>query len=158
MLQGSLRSRRGINLSVDDSFPMSLSASISPQGTLRDNESKKQKPANKLTTLFSPLSKVRMMLFLSSAGFFQNQLFRKILSGLPSECQIVCIQFRPDVLSGLNWIQTVCKSLEFFHFFCRLLIFFKINFFKNYFRSTTRVTNNFLHRSGLTEWLSEYQA
>ena len=57
-LQGSLRSRRGINLSVDDAFPMSLTASISPQGTLRDNEGKKQKPANKLTTLFSPLNKV----------------------------------------------------------------------------------------------------
>ena len=27
------------------------------------------------------------MLFLSSADFFQNQLFRKILSEVPSECQ-----------------------------------------------------------------------
>ena len=35
--------------------------------------------------------------FLSSADFFQNQLFRKILSGIPSECQT-------------DWIQTVCKS------------------------------------------------
>ena len=38
---------------------MALAASISPQGTLRDNENKKQKQANRLTTLFSPLSKVR---------------------------------------------------------------------------------------------------
>ena len=29
------------------------------------------------------------MLFLSSADFFQNQLFGKILSGIPSECQTV---------------------------------------------------------------------
>ena len=27
------------------------------------------------------------MLFLSSADFFQIQLFQKILSGIPSECQ-----------------------------------------------------------------------
>ena len=31
------------------------------------------------------------MFFLSSADFFQNQLFRKILSGLPLECQTVWI-------------------------------------------------------------------
>ena len=30
--------------------------------------------------------------FLSSADFFQNQLFLKILSGISSECQIVLIQ------------------------------------------------------------------
>ena len=30
------------------------------------------------------------------AYFFQNQLFRKILSGLPSECQTDWIQIRPD--------------------------------------------------------------
>ena len=27
--------------------------------------------------------------FLSSADFFQNQIFRKILSGIPSDCQTV---------------------------------------------------------------------
>ena len=50
--------------------------------------------------------------FLSSADFFQNQLFRKILSGIPSECQAVWIQIRPDILSGLIWVQTVCKSYQ----------------------------------------------
>ena len=50
------------------------------------------------------------MLFLSSADFFQNQFFRKILSGIRSECQTVWIQIRPDVLSGLIWVQTVCKG------------------------------------------------
>ena len=48
--------------------------------------------------------------FLSSADFFQNQLFQKTLSGIPSECQAVWIQIRPDILSGLIWIQTVCKG------------------------------------------------
>ena len=42
--------------------------------------------------------------------FFQNELFRKILSGRPSECQTDWIQVRPDKKSGLIWVQTVCKS------------------------------------------------
>ena len=48
--------------------------------------------------------------FLSSADFFQNQLFQKILSGIPSECQTVWIPIRPDVLSGSIWVKTVCKG------------------------------------------------
>ena len=50
--------------------------------------------------------------FLSSAIFFQNRLFRKILSEIPSECQKVWIRIRPDFLSGLIWVQTVCKSYQ----------------------------------------------
>ena len=47
---------------------------------------------------------------LSSADFlFKNQLFRKNLSGIPSECQADLIQIRPDFSSGLIWVQTVCK-------------------------------------------------
>ncbi|KAH3818224.1 hypothetical protein DPMN_119823, partial [Dreissena polymorpha] len=54
---GSLRSRRG-NLSIDDStFPMELRRSVSPQGTLREIDSRKQKQPSKLTTLFSPMNK-----------------------------------------------------------------------------------------------------
>ena len=34
--------------------------------------------------------------FLSSADFFQNQLFRKILSGITSECHTDWVQVRPD--------------------------------------------------------------
>ena len=49
---------------------------------------------------------------LSSADFFQDQLFRKILSGLPSERQLVWTQIRSDVLLGLIWVQTICKSYE----------------------------------------------
>ena len=43
---------------------------------------------------------------------FQNQLFRKILSGKPWECQTVWIQIRPDILSGQIWVQTVCKGYQ----------------------------------------------
>ena len=44
--------------------------------------------------------------------FFQIQLFRKILSGIPSECQTVWIQIRPNLLLGLIWVQTVCESYQ----------------------------------------------
>ena len=49
---------------------------------------------------------------MSSADFIQNQLFRKILSGIPSECQTDWIQIRPDIMSGLIWVQSVCKSYQ----------------------------------------------
>ena len=49
---------------------------------------------------------------MSSADFFRYQLFRQILSGIPSECQRVWIQIRPDVLLGLIWVQTVCKGYQ----------------------------------------------
>ena len=40
--------------------------------------------------------------YLSSAKFFfQNQLFQKKISGIPSECQTVWTKIRPDILSGL---------------------------------------------------------
>ena len=45
--------------------------------------------------------------------FFKNQLFfEKILSEIPSECQTDWIQIRPDQMSGLIWIQSVCKSYQ----------------------------------------------
>ena len=31
---------------------------------------------------------------------------------MPSECQTVWIQIRPDTLTGLVWIQTVCRGYE----------------------------------------------
>ena len=52
------------------------------------------------------------MLLLSSADFFQNKLFQKIISGTLSECQRVWIQIRTDILSVLIWIQTVCNSYQ----------------------------------------------
>ena len=56
-------------------------------------------------------SPVKFCIFLSS-DLFQNQLFRKILSGIPLECQTVWTKIRPDVLSGLVWDQTVCKGYQ----------------------------------------------
>ena len=50
--------------------------------------------------------------FLSFADILENQVFRKILSGIASECQTNWIQIRPYVLSGLIWVQSVCKGYE----------------------------------------------
>ena len=48
--------------------------------------------------------------FLSSAAFFKNQLFREILSGIPSVS--VWIQLRPDILSSLIWVQNICIGYQ----------------------------------------------
>ena len=48
--------------------------------------------------------------FLSSVDFFQNKLFQRIFSGLPLECQTVWIKIRPDKMSSLILIQTVCQQ------------------------------------------------
>ena len=61
---------------------------------------------------FNSLSPGQFFMFLSSADFFQNQLFRKILSGIPPECQTDWTQIRPNILSGLIWVQSVCKGYE----------------------------------------------
>ena len=52
------------------------------------------------------------MLFLSSADFFQNELFERILSEIPSECQTVWTLIRPDDLSGLIWVLTVYQGYQ----------------------------------------------
>ena len=57
-------------------------------------------------------SKIFFSLFYGLLIFFKNQLFRKILSGIESECQTVWIQIRPDVSLGLIWVQSVCKSYQ----------------------------------------------
>ena len=41
-----------------------------------------------------------------------KKLFRKILSGIQSECQTDLTQIRLDVLSSLIWVQSVCKGYE----------------------------------------------
>ena len=68
------------------------------------------KPLTSISLLFAPSKKIDA--FLPSADFFQNQVFWKILSGISSECQTDWIQIRPDILSGLIWVQTVCKSYQ----------------------------------------------
>ena len=52
------------------------------------------------------------MLFRHLLIFFENQLFRKILSGIPSECQTVRIQVRPDIMSGLIWVPYCLQRLS----------------------------------------------
>ena len=46
--------------------------------------------------------------------FFFNKLFGKILSGIPSECQTVWIQIKPDILSGPdlgpNYLQRLSEN------------------------------------------------
>ena len=41
------------------------------------------------------------MLFRRLLIVFQNRIYQNILSGIPPECQTVCIQIRFDGLSGL---------------------------------------------------------
>ena len=52
------------------------------------------------------------MIILSSADFFFAKLtfFSKYLSGSQPECQTVWTKIRPDVSSGLVWVQIVCKD------------------------------------------------
>ena len=52
------------------------------------------------------------MLLTSSADFFKNLLFQKTISGIPSVCENIWIQIRPDVMSRLIWVQTVCKGYQ----------------------------------------------
>ena len=37
---------------------------------------------------------------------------KKILSGIPSECQTVLTLIRPDNSSGLIWVKTVCQGYQ----------------------------------------------
>ena len=58
---------------------------------------------------------------LSSAAFavvvvfsfcFQNHFFKIILLGILFECQTDWIQIRPNILSDLIWVQSVCKNYQ----------------------------------------------
>ena len=44
--------------------------------------------------------------------YLKTEFFKKNLLGIPSEYQTVWIQIRPDILSGLIWVQTVCKAYQ----------------------------------------------
>ena len=50
--------------------------------------------------------------FLLLADFFQNKLFEKILTGIKLERQTVWTLIRPDDLSGLILVQTVCQGYQ----------------------------------------------
>ena len=46
------------------------------------------------------------------ADFFSKSTFQKIILGIPSECQTDWIHIRPNILSGLVWVQTVWKGYQ----------------------------------------------
>ena len=52
------------------------------------------------------------MLFCRLLKIYKIIFYKKILSGTLSECQTVRIQIRPDKVSGLIWIQIVCKGYQ----------------------------------------------
>ena len=56
------------------------------------------------------LSSVDFFFFLEIFFFFKKK--KKNLLGIPSECQTIWIKIRPDVLSGLIWVQSVCKGYQ----------------------------------------------
>ena len=55
---------------------------------------------------------VTLHAFLLAAGFLKNQLYQKILAGIPSEYETVWIQNRPDFLLGLIWVLTIFKGKD----------------------------------------------
>ena len=50
--------------------------------------------------------------FLLSADFFSKSTFLKNFFQEYHKCQTVWIQTRPDILSGLIWVKTVCKGYQ----------------------------------------------
>ena len=53
-----------------------------------------------------------LLAFIVVCRLFHNYIFQKILSGTLSECRTVWIQIRTDIMSVLNWIQTVHKVYQ----------------------------------------------
>ena len=50
--------------------------------------------------------------FLLSADFFKINFYEKNILEIQSDCHTVCIQIRPNILSGLIWVQSVCKGYQ----------------------------------------------
>ena len=44
--------------------------------------------------------------------FFKIIFFKNCFGNIPSECQTIWIQIRPNILSVLIWVQTVCKGYQ----------------------------------------------
>ena len=64
-------------------------------------------------TSINSLQAGKVFMFLSSADYFENDLFKKFVQNKhQGTCQTVKTQIRPDILSGLIWVQTVCKVYE----------------------------------------------
>ena len=86
----------------------------SHRGGIRDvelssNSHEQTQIETKLSLLFFGLCPLgNSSCFLSSADFFSKSTF----SGIAPECQTDWVQIRPDILSCLIWVQTVCKSYQ----------------------------------------------
>ena len=51
--------------------------------------------------------------FSNSCTLYHCAIFNSLNAGffsIPSGCQTIRIEIRPDNLSGLTWVQTVCKG------------------------------------------------
>ena len=56
---------------------------------------------------------VRQLLFCTFVyTCYTSHYNKRLLTYLPSECQTVWIQIRPDIMSGLIWVQTICKGYQ----------------------------------------------
>ena len=56
-------------------------------------------------------SQILLLLFLHSLLLCHILLFGCWIFSIPSKCQKVWIQIRPDILSGLIWVQTFAKVI-----------------------------------------------
>ena len=52
------------------------------------------------------------MLFCGLPIFFKVNILERILLGIQSICQNSFDPIRPDILSGLIWVQTACKGYQ----------------------------------------------
>ena len=55
---------------------------------------------------------ILLLLFRHTLLLCHILLFGCWILPMPSGCQTVQIQIRPDILSGLIWVQTVCKGYQ----------------------------------------------
>ena len=62
--------------------------------------------------LFNSLPLGNFSCFFVVCLVFVKSIFSKNSSGISSECQTDWIQIRPNILSGLIWVQSVCKGYE----------------------------------------------
>ena len=56
--------------------------------------------------------RILLLLFLHTLLFWHILHFGCWIYSIASGCQTVWIQIRPDILSGLIWVQTVCKVIS----------------------------------------------
>ena len=80
---------------------------VFPNNLFPGSGSHVQSPGSERAIVYSLPPGKFFMLFCRLLIFFKINLLKKFF-----ECQIVWIQIRPDILLGLIWVQTVCKSYQ----------------------------------------------